>query len=116
MVMLLFLPAFFAMLLAKTWFLAAVPMGWGMWRNWRLHPGDPPWRNPMVQLALAWLLVAAPTLWPGRSLAASPYFGSLQIPAYTCLDMLVISVGFLWFAVSFLRAWGHRPRRRSHAP
>jgi hypothetical protein len=68
----------------------------------------------MVQLALAWLLVAAPTLWPGRSIPPSPYFE--RIPAYTCLDMVVISVGFLWFALSFLRAWGYRPRRRSHAP
>ena len=116
MVMMLLLPAFFAMLLAKTWFLALIPLAWGLWRNHTLHRGDPPWRHPLVHLAGAWLLVASPSLWPGRSLPASPWFGDLRIPAYTCLDMMVISVGFLWFALSFLRAWGHRPRRRSNAP
>lgn len=144
MVILLLVPAFFAMLLAKTWFLALVPLAWGLWRNHRLHRGDPPWRHPMVQLAFAWLLVASPSLWPGRTIPASPWFGDLKIPGYTCLDMVVITVGFLWFALSFLRAWGHhspgsgnrtagpagpgrpkgaeqdakhhRPRRSSHAP
>lgn len=116
MVFLLLVPAVLASLLAKTWFLAVLPLGWGLWRNHRLHPGDPPWRHPLVHLAGAWLLVASPLLWPGRRLPASPWFGGLGVPAYTCLDTLVITAGFLWFAVSFLRAWGHRPRRRPHAP
>ncbi len=144
MVILFLVPAVLAMVLAKTWFLAALPLAWGLWRNRQAHRGDPPWRHPLVQLAAAWLLVAAPVLWPGRTLSASPYFGALRIPDYTCLDMLVIGAGFLWFALSFLRAWGHhspglgnrtagpkgpgrpkgaeqeamhhRPKRRTHAP
>lgn len=117
MVILLLVPAAFAVLLAKTWFLAAVPLAWGLWRNHRLHPGDPPWRHPLVHLAAAWLLIAAPSLWPGRKLVPSPYFGLDWIPDYACLDLLLIGSGFIWFALSFLRAWGHRaPRRRPHAP
>jgi hypothetical protein len=112
-VILLLVPAFIAMLLAKSWFLAVLVLLWGLWRNHRLHQGDPPWRHPMVQMALAWLLVASPEHWPGRQIPASPYFGSLSIPDYTCLDMLVIGVGLIWFALSFLRAWGHRPRRKA---
>ncbi len=33
MVILLLVPAFFAMLLAKTWFLALVPLAWGLARR-----------------------------------------------------------------------------------
>lgn len=110
MMFLLIIPAFLALLLAKTWFLAFLPIARGIWLSRRQNPGDRWLGHPLVQLGLAWLLIAAPTAWPGRRLPPSllvPW-----IPAYGCLDTLLIGSGFLWFAVSFLRAWGHRPRRR----
>ncbi len=112
MVFLLLFPALLAMLLAKVWYLAAVPLTWGLVLNRRHHRGDPPWRHPLVQVTLAWLLVASPALWPGRALGTSPWFGDLGVPAYTCLDMLLIATGFVWFAISFLRAWGHRAQAK----
>ncbi len=111
MMFLFIIPAFLALFLAKTWFLAVLPMAWGIRLTHRQHTGDRFLGHPLVQLGLAWLLIAAPTVWPGRRLPPSllvPW-----IPAYGCLDTLLIASGFLWFAVSFLRAWGHRPRRHS---
>lgn len=106
---LLIVPAVLALVLAKLWFLAAVPLAWGVHLARTHHPGEAVLAHPLVQVGLAWLLVAAPTAWPGRHLPPSllvPW-----IPAYGCLDLLLITTGFLWFAVSFLRAWGHRRPR-----
>lgn len=112
--MILFLvPAFLAMLLAKLWFLAALPLFLGL-RAVLRNPGERLLVHPLVQLGLAWLLIAAPTLWPGRTLPPHPWFP--RVPAYTCLDMLLLTAGFVWFFISFLRIWGHRPRRSPHAP
>ena len=110
MMFLFIIPAFLALVLAKTWFLAVLPMGWGVHLARHGHPGDSFLGHPLVHLGAAWLLVAAPTAWPGRHLPPSVLVP--WIPAYGCLDVLLISAGFIWFAVSFLRAWGHRGNRR----
>jgi len=113
MMFLLIIPAFLALVLAKTWFLAFLPMAWGVHLTRKRHPGDSFLGHPLVHLGLAWLLVAAPTAWPGRQLPPSLLVE--WISAYGCLDLVLISVGFVWFAISFLRAWGHRGSRRRKA-
>lgn len=106
MMFLFIVPAFLALLLARTWFLAFFPIAWGVRLTHRQRSGRY-LGQPLVQLGLAWLLIAAPTVWPGRELPPSLLVA--WIPAYGCLDLLLIATGFVWFAVSFLRAWGHRP-------
>jgi len=114
MMFLFIIPAVLALVLANLWFLAVVPLAWGVHPSRKQHPGDAVLAHPLVHVGLAWLLVAAPTVWPGRHLPPSLLVS--WIPAYGCLDILLIAAGFLWFAISFLRAWGHRPKRVSSRP